>query len=945
MFFVTTAAGWRAIMMGHHALVLVITFIIVHSSSSQNSAPGVSRWCAEPSSFGGDPHLLFKQPCNADNTPGRLTSCTTNDNWWTNTASCVIPGSLTADGNANYPLNDVCNGAVTQINLTDNVNYNTYGSIYIFKDYSDNLYVTVAVDGANYPTGYPGQAIVTLPNIVTGSYGARMFAWPNLNLTDYSTNTNYNDQLISGRYSCLTYVVNTSNACNPYTSTHTPLSTSSTTNGGCTCISGSTCPPSNQAASTLWYVYLNVAANLYGLNAFFSSSSANTGYGAGCGTIGTGAGTNLTLGAFSAANPLGLISASVPSTCISQTQPPAPPVPPPSPSPPIPPAPSPPPPSPPVPPLPSPPPPTPPQPPPSPSPPLPPATDIYATFRLYSIQSNPSRIYNAVVDCAALLGNISIYTMGRGMYHSECTAGNQSSSITEETVNTLYLSVYYLTYGPTSLSYLTNSVNFQLFWQNIFTLFNVGCGAYASYTETVPAGYNPVELYICSQSVNHVFPELSAVSRTTVYCNNGTAGGAYSGNTNLDINNNICPAPPPMPPSPSPPPLPPAPPNPPPSPSPPIPPLPPPSPSPPPSPPLPPSPPPPPPPVCILQVSIVRTSTPGLPFSTADCTSLAQNMKNIFSNSVNFLATWACFSTLSTSIVVSAVASTNADGNQFMTNFQQTPYISILTQVYQLGCPDTFTAYDACTNGYIIYNSSNILATTCSPPPPTPPPPPLPPPPPPPSPPLPPSPSPSPPLPPSPDPPSPLPPSPPPPPPVGVLGINILLTDTGFNFDCSGVSATVTFITGLVGLSIDQIGVASCTSTLSGYFYTASFMTITDAQLVSNTLSTSINYLIFMAGIYPGYCGTEIIITPTPTTGNSSGAYSCSNVIAITGQAANFTQLLCCSPPPPMPPPNPPPPPPPPHPKPDPSPPHPKPPHPPHPPPVRVPPPPKAVGR
>jgi hypothetical protein len=111
----------------------------------------------------------------------------------------LIPGALTATGNANYPLNDVCNGEVTQVNLTDNVNYNTYGSIYVFKDYSDNLYVTVAVDGANYPIGYPGQAIVTLPNVVTSTDGARMFAWPALNLTAYSTYTNYNDQLPSGR--------------------------------------------------------------------------------------------------------------------------------------------------------------------------------------------------------------------------------------------------------------------------------------------------------------------------------------------------------------------------------------------------------------------------------------------------------------------------------------------------------------------------------------------------------------------------------------------------------------------------------------------------------------------------------------------------------------------------------------------------------------------------
>ena len=33
------------------------------------------------------------------------------------------------------------------------------------------------------------------------------------------------------------------------------------------------------------------------------------------------------------------------------------------------------------------------------------------------------------------------------------------------------------------LSFLTTSVNFQPFWQQLFTSLDLGCNAYASYTE------------------------------------------------------------------------------------------------------------------------------------------------------------------------------------------------------------------------------------------------------------------------------------------------------------------------------------------------------------------------------------------------------------------------------------------------------------------------------
>ena len=262
------------------------------------------------------------------------------------------------------------------------------------------------------------------------------------------------------RYSCLTYKVNTNNACNPYTSTHQTATLLQSYNGGCTCITGTTCPSMNMSTSTIWYVYLNFTANLYGTNGIFTSASTDYGYGAGCGQ--SSAANTLYLGAFSSGNP-GLISASVPASCSSLAQPPAPPMPPPSPNPP---APSPPPPAPsppPTPPSPLPPPPTPPAPPPSPSPPSPPPTNLYATINVYAIQSSPVRVFNATTDCAALLGSVAVFTTGRGMYKSNCVVFNQSSSLGPfPQVSKITLVLYF--YLPNSVSYLTASVDFQFFW-------------------------------------------------------------------------------------------------------------------------------------------------------------------------------------------------------------------------------------------------------------------------------------------------------------------------------------------------------------------------------------------------------------------------------------------------------------------------------------------------
>lgn len=278
----------------------------------------------------------------------------------------------------------------------------------------------------------------------------------------------------------MTIKVNTRTACDPYTSVHSVSPLLQGVNGGCRCLNGlSSCPCADRSADTLWYVYANFTANA------FSGP-----YGDGCGQAG---GDALTLGAFGNNNGLGVVSAVLPGNCRARQQPPAPPAPPPSP---LPPSPSPPPPSPtppPSPPLPPAPPPQPPLPPPSPPPPSPPPTNLAATFRIFTVQNPPARTFTQA-DCTAVLSSLSDYTIGRGVYSTACSPTGPS----DVAVSSLTVLLSY--YDPSGLSYLTTTVNFQAFWNQFFSGLNLGCGAFASYTETRPVPGYAVELYVCTQN-------------------------------------------------------------------------------------------------------------------------------------------------------------------------------------------------------------------------------------------------------------------------------------------------------------------------------------------------------------------------------------------------------------------------------------------------------------
>ncbi len=126
----------------------------------------------------------------------------TNDNWWSDTSQCLIPGALSPSGSANFPANLVCNGfdgIFTQPLTSSTAPHNTYGTIYVFKDMSDNLYVTAAIDGANSPIDFPGQPMVAIPALDNRARSTQLFAWPSVQINLFPTSTNYNDQNRAGR--------------------------------------------------------------------------------------------------------------------------------------------------------------------------------------------------------------------------------------------------------------------------------------------------------------------------------------------------------------------------------------------------------------------------------------------------------------------------------------------------------------------------------------------------------------------------------------------------------------------------------------------------------------------------------------------------------------------------------------------------------------------------
>ncbi|GAX73968.1 hypothetical protein CEUSTIGMA_g1418.t1 [Chlamydomonas eustigma] len=481
-----------------HQSVCCASLLSIFCNALTQSA--IQEWCSYDSNNS-------SQAC----TPSE-TACQTVDNWWTNGASCLIPGTLPTYP-ANYDINLVCGYKPTVLPLQDNEGV-LYGSIYVFRNFQNRLLVTVALAGSE-----SGQWLMQVPTAESPALGS-LTIWDIIPVLT-PQQVQYSEPVGIGLYSCFTFGVDLQHVCNPFTSYYMYSSSGyGSGNHYCLCYNSSqSCPPSDLTLAE--DLFLKLQANLTQLNISADSCGMPTGQYKLVGTLGS---------------VTSFLQLSVP---CNSTQPPYA-----SPIPPLPPLPSPPsPPIPPEPPSPLPPPPMPVPPPPSPSPPpppspTPPSPPLPPTPEPASISITISSIQLPVpltqsTGCMGLLTNTYPYWVTTS-YQFYCYFLNTSSAPMGVTA-ALQLRLFF-SLTP-SVDVFISSITNAPFWSTLLSNVNPQCGGYATFTST---NYNST-YHICS-SPNQFKDCLFTFSQLTC---------------------SPPPSPPPLPPSPSPP-LPPSPPPPPP---------------------------------------------------------------------------------------------------------------------------------------------------------------------------------------------------------------------------------------------------------------------------------------------------------------------------------------------------------------------------------------------
>ncbi|KAG1674021.1 hypothetical protein FOA52_000327 [Chlamydomonas sp. UWO 241] len=171
------------------------------------------------------------------------TGCLTADNWGADPSQCKYPGFgrdplfITNNGvtaPTNYPImydaKTTCNLAVMEQNLYDTANPSAiYGKMFAFKDYSDNLYITVSINASGFMPGQTGpsggQFLLPNPSLPTNNFPTGLAfmgsSFPNgfsiLQYAQYTTSQTLDSSV--GQYSCFTMMIPLRQACPYETST------------------------------------------------------------------------------------------------------------------------------------------------------------------------------------------------------------------------------------------------------------------------------------------------------------------------------------------------------------------------------------------------------------------------------------------------------------------------------------------------------------------------------------------------------------------------------------------------------------------------------------------------------------------------------------------------------------------------------------------------------
>lgn len=119
--------------------------------------------------------------------------------WASSTTQCLIPGFNSAQFPWTYSMDNVCDQRVITLDLIDVASPDMahptkVGLLYVFKDYADNMYVTVSLNAtwsASHPQydptnhGFRGQYLHAQPGLSSGGSGAvgKLWLWDQVPFT------------------------------------------------------------------------------------------------------------------------------------------------------------------------------------------------------------------------------------------------------------------------------------------------------------------------------------------------------------------------------------------------------------------------------------------------------------------------------------------------------------------------------------------------------------------------------------------------------------------------------------------------------------------------------------------------------------------------------------------------------------------------------------------
>jgi hypothetical protein len=222
-------------------LAVCSPYIAVCSPFLIRDTSAIDAWCGYKSHSSSDSCKVFN-------------AYYTIDGWWSIKSVCQVP-------EFNVPSNTICGGTTNMVStpLMDRINGTSYGQIYVYKDYYDFMYVTVALDGLVSNQCSQQQFIDSkIPNVFNISIWDTHLS--SVDINNYVNLTYVNQGLYDGIYTCFTIRLYLPAVCNPETS----YQSFDMYQNDCKCKPGITyCPPKDISTSSNIYIKVNVNLSIY----------------------------------------------------------------------------------------------------------------------------------------------------------------------------------------------------------------------------------------------------------------------------------------------------------------------------------------------------------------------------------------------------------------------------------------------------------------------------------------------------------------------------------------------------------------------------------------------------------------------------------------------------------------------------------------------------------